>query len=456
MSAEPQESLPSQPRTIKRGGGRAWVHPATTSGRYSRIRLATSLTLLTVLYATPWITIGGRPLFRLSFLDTSFTMFGQPVLIYESYHFVLMALLLVFTLFFASAAYGRIWCGYACPQTVFIEQLFGRIETWLEGPAARRIANEGKPLDWSRAWRKGVKQALFVVVATSFAFSIVALFTGPEAIYAEHSRPALTALGILTGLAWFDGAYWREQFCQIVCPYGRFQSLMQDQATRTIGYDAARGEPRRRGKKRDGAGDCIDCGLCVRVCPAGIDIRQGPTQLECIGCGKCVDACAGVMKSVDAPSGLIRYDAVAMFATPPPPRRPRFLRPRLLTYAAIWLALFTVGVYQFVSREPYRARLLSARGAAPYVVDGESVKNLVSIKVGNQWHAAERYALTIEGGATIASPVDLGPIEPGREAIFPVLIVAPRRLANQKVTLRLKASGSGVETTFERTIMGPQ
>lgn len=463
-----EEHLPSQPRTIKRGGGRAWVHPTTTSGRYTRLRHLSSFLLLLALYATPWLKVGGQPFLKLSFLDTSFVLFGSHILIYEFYHFVVLALLLVFTLFFASSLYGRVWCGYACPQTVFVEQIFGRVETLFEGSAAKRLANESKPLTVGRCVRKLGKQIVFVAISASFAFTVVAIFAGTDVILVEHSRPANVAIALLTLLAWFDGAYWREQFCHIVCPYGRFQGLMQDAATRTIGYDPNRGEPRRRGKDRVNAGDCIDCGLCVRVCPSGIDIRQGAHQLECIGCAKCVDACNGIMRSIGKPEGLIRYDAVSMFAVPPPAQRPKFVRPRVLAYGAIWTALFTVGLYQYLTHAAFHAKILSARGAAPYFLDGDRVKNLFSVKLGNQWSGEETFELTValeedrptapslQGAEVkIESPTRLGPIAPGKEAVFPVLVSAPRSLAGAEVKLTITALGSGEVRILERHVVGP-
>jgi cytochrome c oxidase accessory protein FixG len=351
--------IPDQPRTIKRGGGRQWLHPTRVKGRYQTLRTISTIALLAFMFAAPWLTIGGLPFIRLSFLAESFYLLGQPILIYEFYHFVQLALLLVVTLFLASAYFGRIWCGYACPQTIFIEQIFERIQTLIEGPAAHRIATQNAPMTTARLLRKIVKQAAFLAVSAAFGFNLVAIFVGPENIFA--STAAVTVALLLTALAWFDSAYWREQFCHIACPYARFQSVMQDLNTRTIGYDAKRGEPRRKGKQRDGAGDCIDCGLCTRVCPSGIDIRQGASQLECTGCARCVDACDNVMATIKKPSGLIRYDKLHVFESPsqkssevPPSKRPRRLRhwglairqsaavPRSADPTAHGLALFLV------------------------------------------------------------------------------------------------------------------
>jgi cytochrome c oxidase accessory protein FixG len=455
--SSPAATPPSQPTTIAQGGARRWIHAAATHGRFTRLRIVSSATLLALFYATPWLEVGGLPVLRLSFLDGAFVMFGQRILIYEFHHFVLLALLLVLTLFAASALLGRVWCGYACPQTIFVEQILGRIESLFEGPAATRIAAQGKPLTLARALRKLGKQVAFLAVSASFAFTLVALFTGPWTLLEAPSRGSMIALCTLTALAWFDGAYWREQFCHIVCPYGRFQSVMQDAATRTIGYDAARGEPRRRGKSRDGAGDCIDCGLCVRVCPSGIDIRQGAHQLECIGCAKCVDACDDVMKNVGKAPGLIRYDAVAMFTPEPPLRRPPMLRPRIIVYGAIWILLFSVGLFGFLTRDRFHVSLLSPRGAAPYVVSGGRLKNIVLLKVGNQSNEPLAFGLALTGapGVAIESGTRFGPVAPGEEASFPVLISAPLEAAGVEVTLELTTAGIPDVKRLSRRLVGP-
>lgn len=446
----------SQPNTIKQGGGRKWIHAAAIGGVWQRRRNAVAAVLLLLFYATPWITVGGQPLVRLSFLDEVFFLLGQPILIYEFYHFVLLALLLVLTLFLASALFGRIWCGWACPQTIFIEHLLMRIETLIEGPAAHRIARLGKPLSAQDILRKIVKQILFIAVCLSFAFALVALFVGPPRLLAGHSS-SWAAVAFLTGLAWFDGAWWREQFCHIVCPYARFQSVMQDAATRTIGYDSQRGEPRGRGKKRDGKGACIDCGLCTRVCPSGIDIRQGASQLECTGCTRCIDACDSIMTSIKQPKGLIRFDSVAVFEKTAAKSRP-IIRPRILLYAAGWIVLATLGIWLFIARAPFHVKQVATAHATPYILSGEKVQNLFNLKIANQAAGAETYSLSLEDaplGMQIGSPTVTGTAVPGQELTIPVLLVGAKNDGGKKVRIAVKASGSQVTRTVERTFAGP-
>jgi polyferredoxin len=193
-------------------------------------------------------------------LSGQFVLFGQTLLIYEIYRFVFLALMLALILFLSAALYGRLWCGYACPQSIFIDRLFRLIEHVIRGSAVHRKRMANQPLSRVDSLRWLATQAVFLIVSAAFAWTLVALFAGTEATLAMNSNLIIVPFGVLTLLAWFDGAYWREQFCIIACPYARFQGVMQDQSTRSVGYDTPRGEPRGRGRRTDTAakGDCID------------------------------------------------------------------------------------------------------------------------------------------------------------------------------------------------------
>lgn len=465
MTTNSLNLIPDQPGTIAPGGKRRWLFPAEIRGRWQNLRKLTSLVLLTLLYATPWLSINGAPFLRLSFLSSSFVMFGSPILMHDFHHFVLLALLLIVTLFAASAIIGRVWCGFACPQTIFIEQILGRIDRLIEGPAAKRQLDSKRPWTFERVIRRAAKLLAYGIVSFSFAFTLVAIFTGPEAILMMDQNKINAALLVLTLLAWFDAAYWREQFCHIVCPYARFQGVMQDQATRSIGYDMDRGEPRSPLKRKsitpEKKGDCIDCGLCVRVCPSGIDIRQGATQQECIACARCIDACDGIMKNLGRPTGLIRYDALAKFeqgakALPPP-----ILRPRVVVYAIVWILLLAVGLAQYLNRHSFHAQILSTSGTKPYFVDQESVKNLMSLKIGNQSPRPDRFTVSIKSADNgiqprIESPTMIGPVLPGQELTAPLLISVQSlttKTLNESIIIR--SENTGEERIIERKFVFP-
>lgn len=468
-SSEEQDHIPDQPNTIGRGGRRKWIFPTEIQGKWQRLRLCSSGILLLILYATPWIKINNVPFIRLSFLSSSFILFGSHILMREFYHFALLALLLVLTLFIASTVIGRVWCGYACPQTVFIEQILGRVDRFFEGPAAKRKLNSQKPWTVELIVRRIAKLSVYALISFSFSFTLVAIFTGPEALLENGFHGGQWAVAVLTMIALFDAVYWREQFCHIACPYARFQGVMQDYATRTIGYDQSRGEPRSRLKHKHSdssdrdnkAGDCIDCGLCVRVCPSGIDIRQGATQLECIACARCVDACDVIMKNTGRPPGLIRYDALTVFETTDHPAKANILRPRVLIYASAWLLICGVGMWQFIHRHSFHVQILGTSGGRPWFVEGDRIKNLMSLKVGNQAAVPDRFEIELTGTTAdfhvkIESPHVIGPIMPGEELTIPLLISADRQImTSPDESITIRSQSSGMSQTIKRHFVGP-
>lgn len=463
-------TIGDRPRTIGQAGKRVWIYPVEVRGLHNTVRNAVAVVLLCVFFVAPWLSISGRPFFRLNLLSGHFYLFGQPVLVYDFYHFVFLALLLAITLFFVSALFGRIWCGYACPQSIFIDRVFRLVERVLEGPAlCRKRFDDGEHglFYWAR---KVLKQTIFLGVSVLFAATLVGYFTGPEKAFtpAEYEPATLVMVVLLTGLAWFDGAYWREQFCVIACPYARFQSVMVDAQSLQVGYDSSRGEPRGKVSRAQNAplGDCIDCGLCQRVCPTGIDIRDGINQQECISCAKCVDACAGVMKSLGRAPGLIRYDTEKRLSEKVADKKPRWfalLRPRTLVYALLWLGLFGFGLAGFVNREPFHTRLITLPGA-PLLVTESGIKNHFAVKIANQTAEAASYRLAVESplGVLLESPSELRDVPAGDERTLPVLVTIPEgtppgelRLSIQTVPVGSGGGASAVKRVVTRPLVLP-
>jgi cytochrome c oxidase accessory protein FixG len=428
-------SIGDRPRTIGRGGKRVWIYPVEVRGLHTTLRNVGAVVLLIIFFVAPWLTISGQPFFRLNLLSGHFYLFGLPVLVHEFYHFVFLALLLAITLFAVSALFGRIWCGYACPQSIFIDRVFRLVERLIEGPALHR-----KRLDAGakgvRYWvRKVVKQAVFLLISLLFAQTLVSYFAGVDAAFDpfHYENTTLVMVTLLTALAWFDGAYWREQFCVIACPYARFQSVMVDAHSLQVGYDVARGEPRGKNSRSvDGPlGDCIDCGLCQRVCPTGIDIRDGINQQECISCAKCIDACAGVMRSLGRAPGLVRYDTEANLNSDRALRHndrrwAALVRPRTFVYAVVWLGLFGFGLAEFVNREAFHTRLITLPGA-PFLVTDSGVKNHFALKIANQTSVLASYRLVLvePENVQLESPDLLRDVRPGEERTLPVLVHIP-------------------------------
>jgi cytochrome c oxidase accessory protein FixG len=389
MSSTPSEKVHLKvvepASSLRSDGSRNHVHPADVKGRFVKARYVVFAALIAIWASLPWIQIDGRPALYLDVARRRFFLFGGT---FNAQDFWLVFFLLSgvgLALIFITTVFGRIWCGWACPQTVFLEGVFRRIERFVEGPRNQRIRRNAGPMTFDKLWRKGVKHALFILAALfvshiflSFFVSMPSLLEMMQDSPAEHPTPfawmAVVSLILYGNFAWF-----REQLCLIICPYGRLQSVMTDRDTLVVGYDAVRGEP--RGKLKDpNAGDCIDCGRCVAVCPTGIDIRNG-LQLDCIGCTACIDACDEIMDKVKRPRGLIRYDSLNGLEH----REKRIFRPRLLLYGAV-VVLWAIGAFfAFSSHTPFEANMLRLRGAPYHMVDDrETVRNLFQIHLVNK------------------------------------------------------------------------
>ncbi len=304
--------------TIREDGSRRFLFPADVSGRFARARRAVALVLIAVYFLLPWIPVGGYPAVFLDVAHRRFHLFGLTLAAQDLWLLFFLISGLGFGLFFLTALLGRIWCGWACPQTVFLDQVYRRVERWIDGDAVQRRWLAAAPWSVSKLLRRAAKHAIYLVLAIAITHLFLAYYVSIPAVWGMmRDAPAdnwgtFVFIAAATGIVYFDFAWFREQLCIVLCPYGRIQSALTDDHTLVIGYDWARGEP--RGKPAaPGAGDCVGCDRCVHVCPTGIDIRQG-LQLECVGCSACVDACDEVMSRLGRRPGLIRYDSLAGLA----------------------------------------------------------------------------------------------------------------------------------------------
>jgi len=425
---------------LRTDGGRTFVVPADVSGRYTRRRTLLFALLLVIYVATPWIEVGGHPAVFLDLEHRSFYLLGATFNAQDVWMAFFLLSGLGFLLILITALWGRVWCGYACPQTVFLEGVYRRIERWIEGPRNARLKRDAEPLGFARLWRKTLKHALFVLVSFLIAHVFLSYFVSLPAMFAmmrqapgEHPEAFAWAFA-MTGVMYFNFAWFREQLCLIVCPYGRLQSVLTDSDSLTIGYDVQRGEPRGKAKAKD-HGACVDCNRCVVVCPTGIDIRNG-LQLECIGCAACVDACDEVMTRLKRPTGLIRYDSLNGLSNLPR----RFLRPRLYVYAALGLLGLVVATLSLRTRVPFEANLLRLEGA-PYVVEAEGtrVRNAIELHLVNKRGAPATFRIEgLPGDAldyVVAMPsVPLKSLEARR---VPVFVSGPNDGVRRKLRLRV-------------------
>jgi cytochrome c oxidase accessory protein FixG len=389
-----------RPSSLRSDGSRVAIVPADVAGRFTRARHALWTLLLAIGIAMPLIRIDGRPAIFLDVQDRRFFVFGESFNAQDGglLFFVLTAL--GFALLVLTTTLGRVWCGWTCPQTVFLEGLFRPIERFIEGPRNTHLKRDAGVRTWDRTLRKITKHVLFALVAILIAHLVLAYFVsmpslGTMILDGPAAHPEAFAWSTGVGVALYaDVAWFREQLCLIVCPYGRLQSVLTDDDSLIVGYDERRGEPRGHGKQRAKLGDCVDCGRCVAVCPTGIDIRHG-LQVDCIGCTQCIDACDDVMTKLDKPRGLIRYDSLRGLRG----EARRFWRPRLALYAVLGVVGMVVLGIAVARHQPLEATLLRERGAL-YVVDGALVRNTFAIHLVNKLDAPTTVAL---------EPIDVPP-----------------------------------------------
>jgi cytochrome c oxidase accessory protein FixG len=428
----------------------AKIHPHEIDGRYQRLRKAAAFWLLGMYYVFPWLDWDGRQMVLFDLPARKFHVFGLTFWPQDFFYLAMLLMMAAFALFFFTALAGRLWCGYACPQTVWTET-FLWMERWTEGSRNQRIKLDASPLSWNKLRRRGSKQVLWIGFALWTGFTFVGFFTpirelGLRAIEFRLG-PWETFWMLFYAFATYGNAgYLREQVCKYMCPYARFQGAMFDRNTLIISYDTRRGEHRGARKRsvpsvlaratapvsRDDTpsptsatlGDCIDCTLCVQVCPTGIDIRDG-LQYECIACGACIDACDGVMDRMQYPRGLIRYSTQNAIEG----KRVRLLRPRVILYALILLGLASGLAWSLLHRVPLIVDVLRDRNAL-YRETADGIENTYTLKVMNKDQRTHRYRIEVDApvalsavGAAGGPRIDVPAQELGELAL--TLVAAP-------------------------------
>ncbi len=450
-------------------GSRKWLYPRLDMGRYFRGRVGLAVVLLVGLFAGPWVRIAGEPLFLFNVLERRFVFFGVP---FWPQDFYLVAIgMLVFIIFIAlfTVVYGRVWCGWACPQTIFMEMVFRPIENWIEGDHNAKKRLDAAPWTANKVWRKTLKHSLFVLVSFAIANTFLAYIIGTDALLAiitdspaEH-LVGLGAMVVFTGVFYAVFAYLREIVCIVICPYGRLQSALLDKQSIIVAYDDRRGEPRGKAPRppkgevnRDspfggrGAGDCIDCHICVQVCPTGIDIRNG-LQMECINCTQCMDACDTVMDKIERPRGLIRYDSLEGIET----GKSWHMTTRMWAYTAVLGLLVGVLVVLLTTRADLSLTLLRAPGQLfQRAADGQTT-NLYTLEVLNKTsHPITVSLRPTYAGATIRYVQPLTRLAGGASATATFFIaIPPNKLSGSSLTIPIDLIENGkvverLETRF--------
>jgi len=443
----------------------AKIYPREVQGRFNRIRRLAVVALLGLFYGVAWLQWNGHQALLFDLPARKFYVFGLTLWPQDFLYLALILIICALSLFFFTALAGRLWCGYACPQTVWTE-LFIWIEQWTEGSRAQRMKLDRSPWNLRKIVRKGGKQLLWITLAAYTGFTFVGYFLP------IRSLGALLLLGSLGGWSLFwvflyslatygNAGFLREQVCKYMCPYARFQSAMFDHDTLIISYDAPRGEPRGgRARHTDaralGLGDCIDCTLCVQACPTGIDIRQG-LQYECIACAACIDACDQVMDKVGTPRGLIRYTTEHAQQGRPQ----RLLRPRLVVYSLLLLAMSGMLVFSLFTRVPLLVDVLRDRNALYREVHGDLIENSYQLKIINEDNLPHRFRVEATGleQLQVAEPLRAIPVAAGSVINVAARLQVPAEQAQgvHSITLRVVAEDEATLSVRERSrFLGPE
>jgi len=408
----------------------------------------------------PHLRMGGKPLILLDLPRRHFTLFGTTFLPTDTMLLMLLLASIIIAIFLLTALFGRVWCGWACPQTVYMEFLFRPIERWVEGGRSGSLA-----LDKGRRHfhpRRLLKYAIYAVLALLLAHTFLAYFVGTEALAqwlrrspAEHPTSFLVMAGMSVAV-FADFTYFREQTCLVACPYGRMQSVLLDRQSMIVAYDPTRGEPRMKGKARPvGAGDCIDCGACVQTCPTGIDIRDG-LQMECIHCTQCADACDDIMTRVGKPKGLIRYSSRELLEG----HTRHLIRPRTVLYP-LALTVFLGGfVYALATRAGADVTLLGGAGEPFTQQDDGRIANQLRVKIVNRTHGDQEYRIDVMGASEGSVIVPQNPlaVATGQTAVTPLFILLPRTAFHdgEHLVMVRVSDRAGFSTEVPYRLVGPK
>jgi cytochrome c oxidase accessory protein FixG len=386
-------------------GRRQWLYPRKPRGRYYRWRTWLTWVMLVVMFGGPFVKINGNPLLMINVVERKFSVLGVIFWPQDNLVFALGFLLFLMGIAVFTAAFGRMWCGWTCPQTVMMEMVFRKIEYWIEGSATAQKRLDREPWTASKIRKKVLKHAIFFALSFIIGNTLLAYIIGWDALKQIITDPPsqhIAGLGFMmlfTLVFYGIFARFREQACTFICPYGRLQSTLLDENSIVVAYDYKRGEKREKLRRDDppgaraarGAGDCINCFNCVTVCPTGIDIRNG-TQMECVNCTACIDACDEVMDRIGRPKGLIRYASLNGIESGQPLR----LTPRLIGYCVILLALGGALLTLLLTRSDIDVTLLRAPGALFQQSPDGKISNLYQLKLTNKTHHEKPVSLKLE------------------------------------------------------------
>lgn len=385
--------------TISKEGKRNWIYAQKPKGKLYNARTIVSIVYLVLFFSLPFVRVNGDPIFLFNILERQFILFG--VTFWPQDFFIFGIGMLAFILFIVlfTVVFGRVFCGWACPQTIFMEMVFRRVEYWIEGDANHQRALDKAPYNTDKIIKKTSKHLVFFIISFIIANTFLSYVIGTDELFKLVKEPLSQHIGgfisllVFTGIFYAVYSWFREQVCLIVCPYGRLQGVMTDKNSILVAYDYVRGEPRDKFKKtaRIDKGDCIDCMQCVKVCPVAIDIRNG-TQMECTNCTVCIDACDFMMEKVGLEKGLIRFDSENGIAN----RQKLRITPRMMAYSSVLVLLIGFLVVLLATRKDVDATILRTPGMLFQQQENNMVSNLYNIKLINKTHNDVPVTLKLE------------------------------------------------------------
>ncbi|WP_230626395.1 cytochrome c oxidase accessory protein CcoG [Cupriavidus necator] len=446
-AADPQRSaaVPGESSDETLYEVRRKIYPRSVTGAFSSWRVWLVILTQLVYYGTPWLQWNGRQAVLFDLGARKFYIFGMVLWPQDVIYLAVLLVISALALFLFTAIAGRLFCGYACPQTVYTE-IFMWIERRIEGDRIARIRLDGDPWSLRKLRLKATKHFLWVLIALWTGFTFIGYFAPIRELGGEVLALSLGPWQAFWMLfyafaTWGNAGFMREQVCKYMCPYARFQSVMVDRDTYVVTYDVGRGEPRgSRSRKTDhykaGLGDCVNCSICVQVCPTGIDIRDG-LQYECIGCGACIDACNQVMDKMDYPRGLIRYTSENAMrkALSAAASRKRLLRPRVIIYSVIWLALMAGFVASIALRTPLKVDIIRDRGALGREVEGRWIENVYRLQLINTTEGPMRISVRADSdelkNLTVEYDKQAEALAPTSNRLLPIRIRVPIENAAQ-------------------------
>lgn len=386
--AEDKQEFRDQLATVTKEGKRIWIYPKKPSGKFYNARTIVSLFLLAFLIIVPFIKVNGHQFLLFDFLNRNFILFGIPFGPHDFHLFVLAMISIIVFIILFTVVFGRIFCGWACPQTIFMEMVFRKIEYWIEGDARDQRKLDSSEWNGNKLFKKGLKNIIFFIIAFIIAHIFLSYIISMDKVIEIISQPpsahlsGFIAIIVFSLIFYWVFTFFREQACTIVCPYGRLQGVLLDQDSIVIAYDYKRGEPRgkiKKDKDQSSKGDCIDCHLCVDVCPTGIDIRNG-IQLECVNCTACIDACDEVMVKINKPKKLIKYASLNGIEN-----KTKFkVTPRMMLYSVILFVLIGILGYLLSVRTDYSINILRTPGMLFQEQPGDKVSNVYDLNIVNK------------------------------------------------------------------------